>query len=69
VHAVATSLHSHQAQRPEPVHPPLTHTVEPRNPATFVVETGVLLAVGLLATLVPAIRATRMDPVEALREE
>jgi ABC-type antimicrobial peptide transport system permease subunit len=31
--------------------------------------TGVLLAVGLLATLVPAIRASRMDPVEALREE
>jgi len=69
MHAVATTLHSHQAQRPDPVHPPLTHTVEPRDPATFVAVTGVLLAVGLSATLVPAIRATRMDPVEALRED
>ena len=43
--------------------------VEPRDPVTFVAVAGVRLTVGLLAALVPAIRATRMDPVEALREE
>jgi putative ABC transport system permease protein len=43
--------------------------VEPRDPATFGAVTILLLAVGLVAILVPAFRATRMDPVEALRQE
>jgi len=43
--------------------------VRPRDPATFASVTAVLLGVALIAILVPAIRATRMDPVEALRQE
>jgi len=43
--------------------------VRPRDPATFVAVSGILLAVGLVAIIVPAVRATRMDPVEALRWE
>ncbi|HEX7122416.1 MAG TPA: ABC transporter permease [Gemmatimonadaceae bacterium] len=39
------------------------------DPATFAVVVGALVAVAALATLVPAIRATRVDPVVALREE
>ncbi len=45
------------------------HTVGPRDPAAFGVAPAVLLAVATLAAWGPARRATRIDPVEALRRE
>jgi putative ABC transport system permease protein len=37
------------------------------DPVTFLAVPAVLLAVAALATLIPALRASRVDPVEALR--
>ena len=39
------------------------------DPATFALVAGVLAATALLANLIPAIRATRLDPSVVLREE
>lgn len=43
--------------------------VEPTDPATFGTLAAFVFAVVLAATLVPALRATRIDPAEALRDE
>ena len=43
--------------------------VEPLDPTTFIAIAIVLIGTGLLASFVPARRATRVDPVIALRYE
>jgi putative ABC transport system permease protein len=43
--------------------------VTPHDPGVFVFGAGVLMAVTVLASLLPAIAAARVDPVSALRAE
>jgi len=43
--------------------------VEARDPVTFATVAIVLLLVAAAASLIPAVRASRVDPVEALRED
>jgi putative ABC transport system permease protein len=45
------------------------YSVTPTDPGTFAAVAGLLTAIALGATLPPALRATRVDPVVALREE
>jgi putative ABC transport system permease protein len=47
----------------------LLHDVEPIDAPTFAIVAGVLSAVAIAASLVPAWRATRVDPVVALKTE
>lgn len=47
----------------------LLFEVSPNDPVVFAVIVAVLVATGLLASLVPARRATRVDPMQALRYE
>lgn len=47
----------------------LLYGVAPRDPATFLLVTVVILAVALLASWIPARRAMRADPAAALRAE
>jgi putative ABC transport system permease protein len=43
--------------------------VRPTDPLTFATVASLLVAVGVLATVVPAYRATRVEPIRTLRDE
>jgi putative ABC transport system permease protein len=47
----------------------LVFGVHPTDPLTFAVVVLILIAVGMLANILPAYRATRIEPVRTLREE
>jgi len=47
----------------------LIYGVKPSDPLTFVAITALLVLIAVLASLIPAYRATRVDPSEALRYE
>jgi ABC-type antimicrobial peptide transport system permease subunit len=47
----------------------LLYSVRPTDPVTFALTTCLLLLIGLLACSLPARRATRVDPISALRCE
>lgn len=42
--------------------------VEPSDPLVLTIAAGAMMVIGLLASCIPAVRATRIDPVVALRE-
>jgi putative ABC transport system permease protein len=47
----------------------LLHKVSPLDPLTFLAVPALLAGVGLLACFIPARRAARIEPMEALRHE
>ncbi|MGH7618738.1 MAG: hypothetical protein ACREPM_16070 [Gemmatimonadaceae bacterium] len=47
---------------------PLRFRVSAKDPLILAATGGVLLGVAVLASYIPARRATRIDPMEALRE-
>jgi predicted permease len=48
---------------------PMLHGVTPRDPLTFAAVAALLACVATIASLVPALRATRVDPILALKAE
>ena len=47
----------------------MLYGVKPSDPVTFAIVFAIMLAVGAAATFMPARRATRIDPMQALRQE
>jgi ABC-type antimicrobial peptide transport system permease subunit len=47
----------------------IVHGVSPSDPLTFALVAAGVVAIVLLASLAPALRAARIDPLRALREE
>jgi putative ABC transport system permease protein len=47
----------------------LLYGVRPEDPGTFLSVAGLLTTVGAAACLLPARRAARIEPMEALRQE
>ena len=47
----------------------LLYGVAPNDPITFIVVPILLVAVAVVASLIPALRATRVDPAVAMRAE
>jgi ABC-type lipoprotein release transport system permease subunit len=47
----------------------LLYEVAPRDPVTFSATAALFVAVAAAASLLPSMRATRVDPVEVLRAE
>jgi putative ABC transport system permease protein len=47
----------------------LIYGIQPSDPTTFAAVSALLVIVALAASLIPAYRATRIEPVKALREE
>jgi predicted permease len=47
----------------------LVYGVDPHDPRMLGVSVALLLAVGIIAAVVPALRASRIDPIEAMRAE
>jgi ABC-type lipoprotein release transport system permease subunit len=47
----------------------LLFQIKPTDPATFSAVGGLVFGVALLATVIPARRAARVDPLIALRNE
>jgi ABC-type lipoprotein release transport system permease subunit len=47
----------------------LVHGVSPSDPVTFALVAAGVLGIASLASLAPALRAARVDPLRALREE
>jgi len=42
--------------------------VKPHDPITYLGATAILAAVAVIATMIPAIGASRVDPIVTLRE-
>ena len=47
----------------------MLYEVSPHDPSTFALIAAVLALVAFIATCVPGLRATRVNPIEALRYE